>query len=107
MTISVGGSPWPYSLAHDLRKSKPLKAFTPYTDRVADRSSVSAREIQEVLARIDHETPGVPDPSLTHDLYFRFADAAETHRVFASAGFIASATKHRARSSWRHSTLEQ
>src|SRR5215207_4822907 len=38
----------------------------------------------------EHE---VPDPSLPPaPPYFRFADAAETHSVFASAGFIASAT---------------
>src|SRR5215216_1128024 len=68
-----GRSPrWPYSLAHDLRRSKPLKAFTPYTDRVADRSSISASEIQEMLARIDHETPRLWINDLRSDLWSKF-----------------------------------
>src|SRR3954449_11554215 len=63
---------WPHSLAHNLRRSKPLKAFTPYTDGVADRSSVSASEIQEVLARIDHETPWLWVDDLRSDLWSKF-----------------------------------
>lgn len=50
---------------------------------------------------------GVPDPSLPPaPPYFRFADAAETHRVFASAGFIASATRI-VPQFWRHSTPDE
>jgi|SRR5215208_804516 len=52
----------------------------------------------------EHE---VPDPSLPPaPPYFRFADAAETHRVFASAGFIASATSI-VPQFWRHSTPDE
>ena len=47
---------------------------------------------------------GVPDPSLPPaPPYFRFADAAEARRVFASTGFIASATRI-VPQFWRHST---
>ena len=50
---------------------------------------------------------GVPNPSLPPaPSYFRFADTVETRRVFASTGFIASATRS-VPQFWRHSTPDE
>ena len=91
---------WPYSLAHDLRRSKPLKAFTPYTDRVADRSSVSAREIQEVLARIDHKRR--PECPTRACLQPRRTSASPTRRK-PTVSSRARGLSHRPRASCRSS----
>ena len=50
---------------------------------------------------------GVPDRSLPPaPPYFRFADATETRRVFASTGFIASATRI-VPQFWHHSSADE